>query len=219
MAKRKKRAATSRSSGKSGRQRNVAPAQSGELLGSAGLLQNGGPREAPHKCQAWSSCEAANGYEAAQRCKMATWRQKPHGACSSRARGNDAERRRADRHHRKIRSQLTRHGSADRFARLTENCNVHAKSCLDGHADYAGHRDLFDLDSLERRSFGMGARHRLSCQRSRPHSDLVLAWDSAADPTASVNDKTTLASPPSSPQRRNPVLIKSHLCPERTHHR
>ena len=42
MAKRKKRAATARSVGKSGRQRNAAPPQSGELLGSAGLLQNGG---------------------------------------------------------------------------------------------------------------------------------------------------------------------------------
>jgi hypothetical protein len=129
------------------------------------------------------------------------------------------KRRRADCHQRKIRSQLTRLSSADRFARLTENCNVHAKSCLDGHADYAGHREFFDLDSLERRSFGMAAHHRLSCQRSRPHSDLVLARDSAADPTAAVNDKTILASPPSPPRRRNTVLIKLNLCSERANHR
>jgi hypothetical protein len=48
---------------------------------------------------------------------------------------------------------------------------------------------------------------------------LVLARDSAADPTAAVNDKTILASPPSPPRRRNTVLIKLNLCSERANHR
>ena len=73
---------------------------------------------------------------------------------------------------------------------LAENCNVHAKNCFDSHADYAGYRDLSDLDSLERWSFGMAAPNRLRCQRSRPHSDLVLARDPAADPTPTVNSRS-----------------------------